>query len=560
MGICNRPSGRKRFERNDMLTLRQVKIPLSFFAEDEKDGIKSFIADAIPCNVRDIKDIRILKKSVDARKKPDIYFNYTLSVAFAAENAILRKHPKKHILIERPKETVYTLPAHAAPGKKERPLIIGDGPAGLFAAYLLAVLGFCPVVFERGAAVEERIQAVDNFFATGKLSDRTNVCYGEGGAGTFSDGKLNTLTKDRFGRQQFVLETFYKYGADENILYDAKPHIGTDRLREVLPRMRKAIEEMGGEFHFNTRVTDFLTTAGEDGRPVLAGIRTESGKEYYSHEAVLAMGHSARDTVRTLNGMGVSMRSKEFAVGVRIEHPQEWLDRAQFELTHPLLPRGDYKLAGKAASGRGVWTFCMCPGGTVVNSSSEDGRLSVNGMSNRLRDGKNCNSAVIVHVGAEDFSLTDPLAAIAFQEGLEEKAFSLCKGTIPQQLFADFRNGRMSSSYGAFSSETGGLRDFGRVDAIFPPELKNAITDGIEEFGRKIKGFDREDAILSGVESRTSSPVRIDREEDYQSPSMKGLYPCGEGAGFAGGIMSAAVDGIRCAERVAQELVESSGF
>lgn len=539
-----------------MLTIRQVKIPLSFFAEDEEDGIRNFIADAIPCNVRDIKEVRILKKSVDARKKPDIFFNYTLSVAFAAENAILRKHPKKHLLIERPKETVYTLPGRAPEGLSVRPIVIGDGPAGLFAAYLLALTGFCPVVFERGGAVEERIQAVEDFFESGKLSDRTNVCFGEGGAGTFSDGKLNTLTRDRFGRQQFVLETFFKFGADENILYDAKPHIGTDRLREVLPRMRKTVEDLGGEFHFNTKVTGFLTAPGEEGRAVLRGIRTETGEEYYSSVCVLAVGHSARDTVRALHDMNVSMRSKEFAVGLRIEHPQAWLDRAQFGLTHPLLPRGDYKLAGKAKNGRGVWTFCMCPGGTVVNSSSESGRLSVNGMSNRLRDGKNCNSAVIVHVGAEDYPLEDPLSAIAFQEGLEEKAYALCQGKIPQQLFADFREGRDSSTYGAFSSDTGGLKDFGRLDTIFPDQLKSALTDGISEFGRKIRGFDREDAILSGVESRTSSPVRIDRDEDYQSPSLKGLYPCGEGAGFAGGIMSAAVDGIRCAERVAQELSE----
>lgn len=539
-----------------MLILRQVKIPLSFFAKDEEDGIKSFIADAIPCNVRDIKDLRILKKSVDARKKPDIFFNYTLSVAFAAENAILKKHPKKHIEIERPKETVYTLPGKAPVGLKERPLIIGYGPAGLFAAYLLAVCGYAPIIFERGSAVEERTKAVDAFFTTGSLSEHTNVCFGEGGAGTFSDGKLNTLTKDRFGRQQFVLNTFYQFGADANITYDAKPHIGTDRLREILPNMRRQIEELGGEFHFDTEITGFRTEESGDGEKHISGLVTKKGEEYSSHFVLLAIGHSARDTIRTLYSQGISMRGQEFAVGLRIEHPQEWLNQAQFGLSHPLLPSADYKLAGKASSGRGVWTFCMCPGGTVVNSSSENGQLSVNGMSSRLRDGKNCNSAVIAHVGEGDFDVNDPMAGIAFQEELEKKAFSLCGGKIPQQLFSDFKEGRDSSSYGAFVSDTGGLRQFGRLDTIFSPGLKNALVEGISEFGQKIKGFDREDAILSGVESRTSSPVHIGREEDFQSPSLRGLYPCGEGAGYAGGIMSAAVDGLRCAERIAQDMID----
>ncbi len=539
-----------------MLILRQVKIPLSFFAEDEEDGIRSFIADAIPCNARDIKEIRILKKSVDARKKPNIFFSYTLSVSFAAENAILKKHPKKHIEIERPKNTVYTLPGKAPAGLTERPLIIGYGPAGLFAAYLLAVCGYAPVIFERGSAVKERTKAVDTFFSKGMLSERTNVCFGEGGAGTFSDGKLNTLTKDRFGRQQFVLDTFYKFGADANITYDAKPHIGTDRLREILPRMRRAIEDLGGEFHFETEITGLKTEENSSGEKRLCAVETEEGKVYSSHYVLLAIGHSARDTIRTLYGQGISMRGQEFAVGLRIEHPQEWLDQAQFGLSHPLLPRADYKLAGKASSGRGVWTFCMCPGGMVVNSSSEQGQLSVNGMSSRLRDGKNCNSAVIAHVGEGDFDVTDPLAGIAFQEALEKRAFSLCGGKIPQQLFSDFKEGRASSSYGAFSSDTGGLHEFGRLDTIFSPGLKEALAEGIDEFGQKIRGFDREDAILSGVESRTSSPVHINREEDFQSPSLRGLYPCGEGAGYAGGIMSAAVDGLRCAERIAQDMLD----
>ena len=539
-----------------MLILRQVKIPLSFFAEDEEDGIKSFIADAIPCNIRDIKELRILKKSVDARKKPDIFFNYTLQVSFAAENAILKKHPKKHIEIVRPKETVYTLPGKAPGGLTERPLIIGYGPAGMFAAYLLAVCGYAPIVFERGSAVEERAKAVETFFSTGVLSERTNVCFGEGGAGTFSDGKLNTLTKDRFGRQQFVLNTFHEFGADANITYDAKPHIGTDRLREILPNMRHRIEELGGEFHFDTEITGFHMTETGDGEKRISGLVTEGGEEYSSHFVLLAIGHSARDTIRSLYSKGIAMRGQEFAVGLRIEHPQEWLDQAQFGLSHPLLPRADYKLAGKSSMGRGVWTFCMCPGGTVVNSSSEQGLLSVNGMSSRLRDGKNCNSAVISHVGEGDFDVSDPLAGIAFQEELEKRAFSLCGGKIPQQLFIDFKEGRDSSTYGAFSSDTGGLREFGRLDTIFSAGLKEALTEGIEEFGQKIKGFDREDAILSGVESRTSSPVHIGREEDFQSPSLRGLYPCGEGAGAAGGIMSAAVDGLRCAERIAQDMID----
>lgn len=536
-----------------MLILRQVKIPLSFFGSDEMDGIRNFIADAIPCRKSDIKEIRIVKKSVDARKKPEIFFNYTLEAIFAVENRILKKRPGKHILVERPVEKSYALPRRAT-GETDRPLIVGAGPAGLFAAYVLALCGFRPLVFERGSAVEERAKTVEAFFRTNELDEHTNVCFGEGGAGTFSDGKLNTLTKDRFGRQQFVLRTFFEFGADENILFDAKPHIGTDRLREVLPRMREKVITLGGEFFFDTRVTDFLTERAADGEEIFTGLVTEAGETFRSGACILAIGHSARDTIRTLYDMKVPMRAKEFAVGVRIEHPQDWLDLAQFGQRHPLLPRGDYKLTGKAENGRGVWTFCMCPGGIVVNSSSEEGQLSVNGMSNRLRDGKNCNSAVICHVGAEDFSLSDPLSGIAFQEALEKRAYSLCGGKIPQQLFADFEAGRLSASYGDYGSDTCGQTAFGRVDTIFPEEIRTALVDGIHGFGRKIHGFDREDAILSGVESRTSSPVRIERGEDLSSPGLRGLYPCGEGAGFAGGIMSAAVDGMKCAERVTEIL------
>ena len=535
-----------------MLKISNIRLPLSFFPKDsdipEERLICRFLSKELKEREDGIRKLSILKKSIDARKKPEIFILYSVAATFPDEDRLLRKHWGK-LTIESYSEKEYELKAFRLNAAKKRPLIVGDGPAGLFAAYVLALCGLDPIVFERGSAAEERIDIVKRFFDTGELSKDTNVCFGEGGAGTFSDGKLNTLTNDRDQRQSFVLKTFYKFGADKNILYDAKPHIGTDRLLIILPAMRKAIEALGGEFHFNTVVSDILSEENNGGRR-FTGIVTEKGEKFLSDACILAIGHSARDTMRLLHSKSVLMNEKDFAVGLRIEHPQSMINESQYGLSESILPPASYKLTHTNAAPRNIWTFCMCPGGKVINSSSEKGMLSINGMSNAAREGSNANSALIVSVGKQDYVGEGPLSGIAFQETLEKKAYALSNGLISQQLFSDFRDKRASSSFGKFKSDTLGGASFGRLDTLFSDDIYETILSGINAFGKKIKGFSREDAILSGVESRTSSPVRIERGEDLMSLSIKGLFPCGEGAGYAGGIMSAAVDGMKCAEKL----------
>jgi uncharacterized FAD-dependent dehydrogenase len=436
---------------------------------------------------------------------------------------------------------------NAKPSEDYRPVIIGAGPAGLFAAYILALNNLRPIIFERGKKVDERTSDILKFWETGVLNTASNVQFGEGGAGTFSDGKLNTLVNDKLGRNKFVLETFVKFGAPASILYDFKPHIGTDILKTVIAEMRKEIENLGGEFHFNTQVTDFVI---EDGK--IAGVKAND-KSYPCTDVVLAIGHSARDTFKTLFDSKVYMEAKDFAVGLRIEHPQEMISRVMYADAFDKLGPAPYKLAANLPNGRGVYSFCMCPGGFVVNSSSEENRLVVNGMSYSKRDSHNANSAIVVSVGENEFDKSNPLAGIEYQRSIEEAAFNLCDGKIPQQLFGDFKAKRLSQAYGEFSSETKGLTAFGMLSDIFSQEIYQSFIDGMGTFGSKIKGFDRDDAILSGVESRTSSPVRISRDETFQS-NIKGLFPCGEGAGYAGGITSAAMDGIKVAEAVIERI------
>ena len=400
-----------------------------------------------------------------------------------------------------------------------------------------------PIIFERGKEVDQRTTDILKFWETGVLDTKSNVQFGEGGAGTFSDGKLNTLVNDKLGRNKFVLETFVKFGAPSNILYDYKPHIGTDVLKDVIKNLRNEIIRLGGEFHFNCQVTDFLI---EDGKikGVLAG-----DKKYLSENVVLAIGHSARDTFKKLYDLGFDMEAKDFAVGFRIEHPQSIISQSMYGPRFDELEPAAYKLACNRDNGRGVYSFCMCPGGYVVNSSSEANRLVVNGMSYSKRDSKNANSAIVVTVGGREFDKTNPLSGIEYQRAIENKAFELCNGKIPQQLFGDYKTGKISSNYGDFDSVTKGLTDFGPLHEIFSQEIRDSIIDAMGFFGTKIKGFDRLDSILSGVESRTSSPVRIKRNELFQS-NVSGLYPCGEGAGYAGGITSAAMDGLKVAEAV----------
>lgn len=505
---------------------------------------------------------RIVRRSLDARKKPELFYVYTVDVSTKGEKALLRKNRNKHVRESR--EVRYSFPEPGSEKMHCRPVVAGFGPAGLFAAYMLALHGYRPVVVERGMDALQRKKDVETFWETGVLDVRSNVQFGEGGAGTFSDGKLNTLVKDKYGRNRKVLEILCDHGAPEEIAYDAKPHIGTDLLIQVVTRMREEIIRMGGQVCFHTQLVSVepAASAGKDAQKgilslVLEDTLTGKRREETTQALILAIGHSARDTFAMLRDREVPMEAKSFAVGVRAEHPQSMIDADQYGTKEGAdrpdgLPAAAYKLTCQLPEGRGVYTFCMCPGGYVVNASSEEGRVAVNGMSYHDRAGRNANSAVIVTVTPEDFGGEDPLAGVEFQRKLEERACQAGQGKVPVQLFGDFCRGKISERIGEVKPQIKGGFSFGDVRGIFPEEIGDAIERGIREFGRKLPGYDREDAVLSGVESRTSSPVRILRDEGLES-SLRGLYPCGEGTGYAGGIMSAAMDGMKVAEAVARK-------
>jgi len=421
--------------------------------------------------------------------------------------------------------------------------IIGSGPAGLFCAYLLALEGYRPLVLERGACVEERKKDVDRFWETGVLDPSSNVQFGEGGAGTFSDGKLNTLVKDKTGRNRFVLETFVKFGADEDILYAHKPHIGTDVLIDVVSQMRQEIISLGGEFCFHTQVTDVDLTSKT---LKLVHLSENSAEEVSAGAAVFAIGHSARDTFEMLYKHQIPMRAKSFAVGVRIEHPQTLIDHSQYGRDRGNdLPAAAYKLTENLDNGRGVYTFCMCPGGYVMNAASEEKRLVVNGMSNYKRDNKYANSAILVNVTPDDFGSSHPLAGMYFQRKLEEKAFELGGSdySIPVQKVEDY----LENKEGIENIETSLKRvKNANLNALLPEILNINLKEGLLLMNNKINGF-TSNATLLGVESRSSAPIRFYRDENMES-NIKGIYPIGEGAGYAGGIMSSAIDGLKCSE------------
>ena len=407
--------------------------------------------------------------------------------------------------------------------------------------------GYAPILFEQGDAVEERTKKVEDFWKNGDpaLDIRSNVQFGEGGAGTFSDGQLNTLVKDTSGRNGKVLSTFVEMGADPSILYDHAPHIGTDVLRDVVRNLRNRIIAGGGEVHFRSEVTEILE---ENGR--VSGVKLADGTVVETEKVILSVGHSARDLFEKLDRMKVFMEPKPFAVGLRIQHPQAQINRNQYGLEDAgKLGAAPYKVTAKTTSGRGVYSFCMCPGGMVVNASSEKGRLAVNGMSNFKRDSGIANSALIVAVTPADFPTAGPLGGIAFQRTLEERAFALGGGKIPVQLYGDFAANRPTVALGDVKPVFCGGYSFANLRELMPEALNGAFLEGMEQFGRRIRGFDRADAVLAGIESRTSSPLRICRDESLQS-SLKGLYPCGEGAGYAGGITSAAMDGLKVAEEI----------
>ena len=521
-----------------MIEVRDVRLPL--------DGdLKTACAKKLGVKPSDVLDAALLRRSVDARKKSDVHFLVSAAVTLRRGEARFSPYvpwtpPKVEVLRRKP---------------RFRPVVCGAGPAGLFAALTLARAGAEPLLIERGGRVEDRQKDVERFLRTRVLDTESNVQFGEGGAGAFSDGKLTTGTHDVRGRQ--VLRDLAAAGAPEEILWQAKPHIGTDRLPETVRGLRQMILDNGGEVRFRTRLTDLRIENG-----ALAGVtlQTQSGEESFPADTlILAAGHSARDLFELLYAKGVRLEPKPFSLGVRCEHPQELIDAAQYGAFagHPALGAADYKLAVHLPGGRGVYTFCMCPGGTVVAAASEEGRLVVNGMSAFARDGKNANAALLCEVLPADFGSDHPLSGVELQRKWERAAWQLGGGDwrAPAQRMGDFLAGRPSAGPGRVEPTYPlGVR-FTSLDGCLPEFALHALREAVPLFARKLRGFDLPDAVLTGIESRSSSPVRILRDETGQS-SLRGLFPCGEGAGYAGGILSAGVDGIRQAEKVLARLRE----
>lgn len=522
-----------------MIQINSLKLPCGH----SKEELEEKICKQLKISRSHLKNWKILRQSIDARKKPELFFVYLIEAEVDNEQTIVKKLHNPSIVIA--SGQTYTFPKEGVLQQKHRPVIIGTGPAGLFCGYLLAQHGYRPILLERGSDVDNRSKKVEHFWETGELDEKTNVSFGEGGAGTFSDGKLNTLVKDKLMRNRKVLEIFVEHGAPEEILYQQKPHIGTDVLKNVIVSMRKSILEYGGEVRFDSCMTDLDVRDG-----ALAGIWVNQTEYIACETLVLATGHSARDTFAML-GKHIHMEPKSFAVGVRIEHPQEMINFSQYGAAHvSSLGAASYKLTHQAENGRGVYSFCMCPGGFVVNASSEKGGLAVNGMSYHARDSKNANSALIVTVTPQDFPDASYMGGVAFQRRLEQAAYRAGNSKIPLQLFGDFKEGRISTGLGEVKPCTKGAYAFADLNQVLPKPLTEALCEAIPAFDRKIHGFAREDALLLGVESRTSSPLRMVRDENGES-NVRGLYPCGEGAGYAGGITSAAMDGIRAAEWIA---------
>lgn len=534
-----------------MIQITQIKINMNQVGQTkelELQAIKKKVLKLLYIEERQLSNLVIVKKSIDARKKNEICYIYTVKVEVLDEKKIVNrinqsKNKNNSICLSQKKE--YEFKPTGTIKQKTRPIIVGFGPSGMFCALLLAEQGYKPIVLERGAMVEERIRDIAAFWDTNLLKPNSNVQFGEGGAGTFSDGKLNTLVKDELGRNQKVLEVFVENGAPSEILYLNKPHIGTDNLRAVVKSIRQRIIELGGEIRFHNTLTDIFVEHNQ-----LKKIEVNHCEEISCETLILALGHSARDTFELLYQKGFELHQKAFAIGVRIEHPQEMISLNQYGDQYEKLPASDYKLTYQASNQRSIYSFCMCPGGYVVNASSEEEQIAINGMSFYKRDGKNANSALVVAVGPQDFESDLPLAGMEFQRKWERLAFQTGEGSVPVQLYGDLCANRVSTGFGSIQPSILGKHKFGDLTTCLPPYVIESIKEGMTNFDKKIPGFAREDAVLSGVETRTSSPVRINRDEVYES-NIKGVYPCGEGAGYAGGIMSAAMDGIKIFEAIA---------
>jgi uncharacterized FAD-dependent dehydrogenase len=534
-----------------MLRLTDIRLPVDHTEAD----LRAAVALALGISQESLIEYRISRKSVDARKRHAISFIYSIDAKVADEPSRLRKPGIGRKVVPAGEET-YRFPRGVPGSLPFRPVIIGAGPCGLFASLVLAQSGYRPILLERGKQVTDRTRDVSRFWKSGILDPQSNALFGEGGAGAFSDGKLVTQIKDRENRCRKVLEELVAAGAPEEILFLNKPHIGTDLLVGVIANLRREILSRGGEIRFESRVAEILVGSNE-----VQGVVLDGGKSIASGAVVLAVGHSARDTFEMLSVKGVFMERKPFSVGVRIEHPQKMIDAAQYGkyAGHPRLGAADYKLAWHGQNGRSAYTFCMCPGGTVIAATSETGCVVTNGMSYHRRSGSNANSALLVSVVPADFPGEDALAGVAFQRRWEQKAFELGGKDYraPAQLVGDFLASRESKILGEIEPSYKPGVTLCDLASCLPPYVIDTLRESIPVFDRKIRGFARPDAVLTGVETRSSSPVRITRDRTMQSVALAGLFPAGEGAGYAGGIVSAAVDGIKAAEAVALRYLEA---